>query len=502
MCGIVGFITDESGSGSYARRRWFTNALLTNTVRGDDGTGVFLVTHKNEGGADWAKLGDDASAFLRTEAATERLSAQAPWNKYRSVIGHNRSATVGGVSTKNAHPFQEGPITLVHNGTLTSTYGLPKGRSNLKDVDVDSHVITHNLATHDAEEVIGKLDGAFVLVWHDSRDQSINIVRNSERPLHLMPVSCEKTILIASEAEMLWWLVKRSTDFRAGPIFYPEPGHWMKFVPDQGITPIVKQVELYTPKWGRRGYGRGYGGWGGYDDDDYGAYYGQVGASSLPKAQAVGPKEPDAPRPPALPKVLASTLTDVQLLPTDKLRFLPTTVAPIYGTKYANVIGRCVDLNKTGVIQGLVWEAVAKCAENGEMWTVYPVASKATEGTGNVLILRLSRRTVTHRTDPVPSSTSSSDEKKNESGYTNDNLYQYLGPDLTMLNKSQWDELVADGCAVCGCVIEDHMAEELEWDTDDAKPICPECVMEMMEDEVPGASDDINKEEAPWCAGE
>ena len=40
---------------------------------------------------------------------------------YRAVVGHNRSATRGGITTETAHQFQEGPITIVHNGTLIDT---------------------------------------------------------------------------------------------------------------------------------------------------------------------------------------------------------------------------------------------------------------------------------------------------------------------------------------------------------------------------------------------
>ena len=506
MCGIVGFITAEKGTGSYARRRWFTNALLTNVVRGDDGTGVIIVPSDHDSTADWAKLGGDASHFLATKEADDRLNSQAPWNKYRAVIGHNRSATVGGVSTKNAHPFQEGPITLVHNGTLHTTYGLPKGRTDLKEVDVDSHVITHNLATHDAEEVIGKLDGAFVLVWHDARDQSINIVRNSQRPLHFMPVKCEKTILIASEAEMLTWLVRRNNDFREGPVFFPQEGQWMKFVPDQGLTPIVKKVEL-NKAYDYSGWGGGYGRSGGrrawsnnyhaWDDDYDGPNYARSGGYQRPKAGPVQPKEPDAPKPPMLPKVLGQTLDEAALMHGDKIRFAPTSVVPVYGTKYANVIGRCVDLNRMGVVQGLVLECVDDCIAKQEMWTVNPIAMKATDA-GSVLLLKLSKRSVTHTTEPVPSWTSS---QGGATGSTDGGVYEYFGPGNVLLTKEQWRELVACGCSMCGQVIDDETAEEVEWDLDDNKPICPECVLEMIDD-APGHNDYDDEENLPWCAGE
>jgi hypothetical protein len=529
MCGIVGFITDEKAAGAYVRKKFLINALLADVVRGDDGTGIFMVKRdaaKDEK-ADWAKIGADAGAFIRSNVFTERLGQGKPADMYRAVIGHNRAATTGVVSTANSHPFQEGPITLVHNGTLTSMYGLPKGKSDLKDVDVDSHIITHNLATHTVEEVVAKLDGAYALVWHDARDQSVNIIRNDKRPLHLMKVACENTLLLASEATMLEWLVTRATDFKPGPIYYPEPGQWMKFTPEHGIKPVVKKLEMFVWKgyqgnttshrrWrGGQSYSGGYDGWD-YDEDS-GVYVGQqrgvppwyndrVAGTGV---TVIGPKEERSmlPKEPAsteaakmqekLPATIKRTLKLVGLDPLDRLRFRVTRVAEVPGTVYANITGALVDLRRTGVIQGLRYDHT-KDAES-EMWTVLPVGVKHSGmvGVGELVLCRLLRRTSEFRNDPPPSSTSSSDGTDGTTSLLEQALDSMVEEDLSEeddipfdftaweyfdekgyeITYETWCERVKHGCQICSEPIRPDT--EFDWDDVTGQPICSDCVEEF-----------------------
>src|SRR5574343_169279 len=99
MCGIVGFITTETDRGAYDRRKFIESALIAGMVRGGN-----------------------ACDFMATEEYRKVFGTSVLLSTLRAVIGHNRSATVGKSSTANSHPFQEGPITLVHNGTLAATY--------------------------------------------------------------------------------------------------------------------------------------------------------------------------------------------------------------------------------------------------------------------------------------------------------------------------------------------------------------------------------------------
>ena len=527
MCGIVGFITAEKNIGAYNRKKWFVNALLADTIRGDDGTGIFLVRHEHEGNADWCKLGDDASHFLRTELAVKRLGYGVDFSPIRIAIGHNRSATVGNVSTANAHPFQEGPITLVHNGTLNGTYNLQKTKTDLKGADVDSHIITHNLAEHSPEEVIPRLNGAFVLVWHDARDQSVNIVRNDKRPFHIMLAGCEKTLLMASEAEMLAWLVRRNNDFKPGEIYYPEPGQWLKFTSENGIKPHVTKVDLYTHRT-YSGGGYGYGsGWSDTDWEEWaGGYRGNPtqtsGTTEPPWYQQYkrekGLGESEAPRTTTadvssalarklqdkLPGVIRGTLKEVGLEPLDKLRFKVGSVHPIPGTKYGNVYGHLLDVNRMGVVQGLVYDAVKEAPRQQEIWTVLPVGVKAMDGTSvGMLLTRLLRRSAEWFTAPPPSSTSCSDDGTDCSepdGMEDEGIeeIQFIDEGGNEITFDKWSELVKHGCCYCGSDIGLEDAIEMEWDRVTGQPVCPECVIEMFTNCVHDDETD-NDEGAELC---
>lgn len=504
MCGIVGFITQEKSIGAVERKRWFLNALRTGVVRGDDGTGLFMVKHGHEGSADWAKMGAAPEEFLASKYAEERVGYGKTFDDYRAVIGHNRSATVGSVNTANTHPFQEGPITLVHNGTLNTTHGLPTPKHKLKDADVDSHMICHNLATHSVEDVVKELDGAYALVWHDARDNSVNIIRNTQRPLHILPLKHHKTLLIASEAEMLWWLTNRSAFTPAEEIYYPESGYWLKFTEEGGIKPEVKKLEMHTGGWG----GKRYAGWGGYGDDYYddATWYSRTGMSGrrgegsnmgkVERPKLDGPHIQQSALNKKVPKPLASTLDLVGLQRLDKLRMRVVTVLPVHGTKYAVVTGRLIDLDDmlTASVYGLMYDAV-KDAQGRETWTVAPNGVKMAAGGTRIVLARLLARTSTSRQEAAtaPSSTSSqgedcstnpSEEKPWDELTDSEKAAllvdeKYYDADGKVISFDEWAALVGKGCTACGQVIDPLDAEEMVWELGTGAPICPECAIEM-----------------------
>lgn len=508
MCGIVGFITAEKAT-STERKRWFINALRAGVVRGDDGTGMFLVPHEHTGSADWAKIGSTPEDFLRSEPAQARLGSGKSFDDYRAVIGHNRSATIGSVSTNNAHPFQEGPITLVHNGTLNNTKNLPHDKALSKGVDVDSHLICHSLATHTVPEVVKQLDGAYVLVWHDARDQSVNIIRNDRRPLHLMALKYQNTVLMASEAEMLWWLVKRS-NFTAGDVYYPEPGYHLKFMPDEGIKPRVVKLEQYRWTYAGSGYGGG-GNYTGYpyDDEDrwtperahawhqrtYGGRDGEGSNTGKDQRPMLGvPVIAQSALNRKLPKGLTKTLESVNLQRLDKLRMAVVSVLPVYGTPHAVVIGRLLDLPgvPTGQIYGLTYEAIKSSAHN-ETWTVAPSGVKVVGAGVRIVLCRMLARTVA-QTETVPSSPSS--QTSSQTSSTEEKAWRDMTPeeraaeldkeayydaDGDVVSRLEWLRAVEDGCSECGHELEPEYADDMVWDMATKKPICPECRYRMEE---------------------
>jgi hypothetical protein len=255
MCGIVGFITSETKKGEDSRSKFVTQGLIVDTLRGDDSAGVYGVYHEqpeDRTGPFWCKQVCDGYTFVNEKAYTEHFYDVS---QYRAVVAHNRAATVGAVDVDGAHPFVVGPITLVHNGTLVRTSNLPIPMHELDEVTVDSHAIAANLATNSVEEVIESLDGAFTLIWHDARDDSLNVIRNSKRPLHLCAGLKQDTVFFASEGPMLDFLTKR-IGVDVGPIYYPKEGQHLKWLPDTPMTaPQVKELDLFANDWGAYGSG-------------------------------------------------------------------------------------------------------------------------------------------------------------------------------------------------------------------------------------------------------
>jgi len=147
MCGIVGMIAKKQAGFSYSEVAAFKDALLIDSLRGEDSTGVFSVMRNKTVNA--IKV---ATHPLHLYQCTDWTSLESKIVQHgRFVVGHNRSATKGAIKTENAHPFHEGKIILVHNGTLRGDH------KELADVEVDSHAICHALNEKPPEEVIKEL---------------------------------------------------------------------------------------------------------------------------------------------------------------------------------------------------------------------------------------------------------------------------------------------------------------------------------------------------------
>lgn len=188
MCGLIGI----AGNISVTGERAFKRLLELDTIRGPHSTGIFAVK-------------SDRSTMLAKQVGT-------PWDLYetkqceaifRSVtkvlLGHNRWATKGKINKLNAHPFEFENIAGAHNGTLTTTYQLDDHTM----FEVDSENIYYHMNKNGVDETIKNLNGAFALTWYDKRANTINFIRNSERPLYYVLSKDGKNLLWASEDWML-----------------------------------------------------------------------------------------------------------------------------------------------------------------------------------------------------------------------------------------------------------------------------------------------------------
>ena len=208
MCGIIGLISKNSNGFYLKEAELFTHMLQMDTIRGLDSTGVFGVTPQSE--IDIVK--GNTNGWLFTSCKQYSDFEKDIFHKYHIVIGHNRAATKGTITSDNAHPFQEENITLVHNGTIFNQEELDVS------VEVDSHAIAIALSKADAVNALNKIHGPFALVWFDSKQKTLNLARNNERPLFLLEY--QNYWCISSEPGLPYWLNGRDG---IKPIKAPHP---------------------------------------------------------------------------------------------------------------------------------------------------------------------------------------------------------------------------------------------------------------------------------------
>lgn len=199
MCGLIGVATKNNFGFSHGESKVAQELLFMDTLRGEDSTGVCLV--KNTGEVSVVKKATWAPAFMCSKAFQE-LDAEG-YKKGKVFMGHNRKATVGDVTSENAHPFiVNDEFVLMHNGSLPT-------HKHLADTKVDSEAIAIYLHEHwkdddtseDKAKVLAKISGAWCLVFYDLRTEKLNIVRNSQRPMNFAVHN--GTLVWASDEHML-----------------------------------------------------------------------------------------------------------------------------------------------------------------------------------------------------------------------------------------------------------------------------------------------------------
>jgi len=196
MCGIVGVISKSKAGLFKGHADLFKQMLFVDQLRGTDGTGII---YDDDGKVITRKSPESAGSFLSKEWVKNSIDDSVKTGSF--LIGHNRAATKGSLTWQNTHPFTEGHITLVHNGTLFSHKELDDKK------EVDSHAICSHMAINGAEETLKNIDGAFALVWINELERTINLARNLERPLHL--IECQTCWIISSELGLGMWMADR-----------------------------------------------------------------------------------------------------------------------------------------------------------------------------------------------------------------------------------------------------------------------------------------------------
>lgn len=253
MCGLVGC----AGVLNNTEEKAFQQLLIVDALRGTDSTGVAVIPRIGE--VKMAKeLGDPF-----------RLMDRKSYDKVfhgsnRVIIGHNRWATVGGVSRNTAHPFDFPTLVGAHNGTLTSKYKL----ANHLDFPTDSEALYNHIDKEGLKSALEHLAGAWALTWWDKHKETINFLRNKERPLYVTYNKAKTVIFWASESWMLSGVLGRNGIEHETPVLIAENNHYSIAIDGAGVLEKTKiahapsryvapVVQTYYPTNNRQ-YANGY----------------------------------------------------------------------------------------------------------------------------------------------------------------------------------------------------------------------------------------------------
>lgn len=185
MCGHVGM----AGKLVTKDEKMMDRLLFLDYFRGPDATGFFSV-NGNTRGIQVSKI------------------ASGPWDlweqpKYKAArvgysssvfAGHNRLATKGNKgSAFNAHPYQYENIVGAHNGTLSDTTWRRIEEAIDEKFPVDSMALINSIDKLGIDKTIEMMreagdekatcPDAYALVWYNQEENTLNFLRNKERPL-------------------------------------------------------------------------------------------------------------------------------------------------------------------------------------------------------------------------------------------------------------------------------------------------------------------------------
>jgi hypothetical protein len=455
MCGIVGVINADNVY-SVKRRDYLEQALFTGTLRGVHSTGVFAVPKLSKVDEFLVyKKAIPGSDFIQMPIVRNLLMDV---NKYRFIVGHHRQATVGSVSSANAHPFQVDNITLVHNGTLTSTHDL--GVDNHLSIAVDSEIIAHAINKHGHEAALPRLQGAFALVWHNAEEDALYLYRNDQRPLHWGFSKESNSAFIASELPMLEWLCWRN-DIDMDKYYEVGKHQLLKFT--DGFKPaeikIIKPTEKKVVS---------------IPSNNYGKLTSHTKSANDPILSAEAKR------------TVKEVLKGLDLEPGDTIKFSfdewevrrpasrhGTLRGLMYKEPYCAVAAFGIPV-KNIETKWFLEGKVSTCYfdTNVRDWVIVVTDPKNTNEIDSTNLSNTVRRTITKEADKsgdVPA-VEQSDQPKEET-------QTIRGPGGKWISQARFQELIKHGCAACSADLSVGIAPQIAWyeTTNGPAPLCPVC---------------------------
>ncbi len=184
MCGIAAILSKE-------KRNLIPDAISTLhdlEYRGYDSAGIAVMGDK---GVKVYKCVGAPSENLKEEAVYAEMGDS--YKNVGAIIAHNRWATVGEPSLKNAHPHTDcsGEIAIVHNGTILNYERLKKDlvkRGHTFKSETDSEVIAHQIEEFQKGDVpleeailqtVLLLEGSFGIVVLSAKEpEKLYLIKN------------------------------------------------------------------------------------------------------------------------------------------------------------------------------------------------------------------------------------------------------------------------------------------------------------------------------------
>ena len=498
MCGIVGYITTEQGwKGVADRDAFMEQALVIDILRGEDSTGIMYANDiSNRGG--YMKKALNGYDFVNTQDYVDLVRQS---QNFSFAVGHNRAATIGSVSWQTAHPFMHGEknkeVIGLHNGTVRGNMPYLPIPMDKSGESVDSSCIIKNLAHVDPDEaltkVVSKIDGAYMLVWQDPRNGTLNFARNDTRTFHMAQSYTQNTLFFASEFGQLAWLNDRN-HLGISDIYKLDPGTRLAFkegslepevekfdIAPKYVKPVVKRAPIVTtpgPSGGSNEPGK-----------PTARYYSAGNNNKV----TIGGKKRDVPQSLQMAMMHHGLAIEDRMNVTPMTKQHPDLLKTPTGRRY--VLAYCNTTEDTVLITGVE----SHVCENAwdRQWSVRPVGIKYTSpdqkeymvlarvvasvGTQEKLTLR----------EPNASSTSSTEESpKGEIGGVR-------GPGGCYVSKAEWLVLTSCGCVSCGKPLSMENEWDIEWDAHD-NPTCASCYDRDQEALSRLAEDHYAYGDVPW----
>ncbi len=208
MCGLLGIASAHLHDPELSA---FEKLLLVSQFRGVDATGIVALS-RHWGGKGKAEV---TPVYMKDNMSTSeflleyrgRLDKLYKDNRPSVLMGHCRWATVGDINKQNSHPFNNKWLIGMHNGTIQGEF------SNSKKFATDSEALLFNIGemgvVEALNEVSRKISTAYALTWYNKADQTLNFIRNSQRPLIIGRNNTANILAWASEEDFLDFCLAR-----------------------------------------------------------------------------------------------------------------------------------------------------------------------------------------------------------------------------------------------------------------------------------------------------